>query len=110
MAVEVSLTDDALDDLQDIADYLSTTESVDVASRVVGKIEEAYVKLAEFPDRGAIPHELLDIGMRDFRQVFFKPYRIIYEVEQDRVVVYVIADGRRDMRSLLRRRLLRYRS
>ena len=107
MAVEVSLTDDALDDLQDIADYLSTTASVGVASRVVGKIEEAYLKLAEFPDRGAIPHELLELGMRDFRQVFFKPYRIIYEVEPDRVVVYVIADGRRDMRSLLRRRLLR---
>lgn len=110
MAIEVFLTDDALDDLQDIADYLSTMESVDVARSVVGKIEEAYLKLAEFPDRGAIPHELLELGMRDFRQVVFKPYRIIYEVEQDRVVVYVIADGRRDMRSLLRTRLLRYRS
>ena len=110
MAIEVFLTDDALDDLQDIADYLSTMESVDVARSVVGKIEEAYLKLAEFPDRGAIPHELLELGMRDFRQVFFKPYRIIYEVEQDRVVVYMIADGRRDMRSLLRTRLLRYRS
>lgn len=107
MAIEVFLTDDALDDLQDIADYPSTMESVDVARSVVGKIEEAYLKLAEFPDRGAIPHELLELGMRDFRQVFFKPYRIIYEVEQDRAVVYVIADGRREMRSLLRRRLLR---
>lgn len=107
MAIEVLLTDDAIDDLQDIADYLSTTESADVASRVVGKIEEAYLKLGELPNRGAIPHELSELGMRDFRQVFFKPYRIIYEVEEDRVVVYVIADGRRDMRTLLRRRLLR---
>ena len=107
MAIEVFLTDDALDDLQDIADYLSTTESADIASRVVGKIEEAYVRLAEFPNRGAIPHELSELGMRDFRQVFFKPYRIIYKVVEDRAVVYVIADGRRDMRTLLRRRLLR---
>ncbi|MDE0422024.1 MAG: type II toxin-antitoxin system RelE/ParE family toxin [Gammaproteobacteria bacterium] len=107
MAIEVFLTDDALDDLQDIADYLSTTESADIASRIVGKIEEVYVRLAEFPNRGAIPHELSELGMRDFRQVFFKPYRIIYKVVEDRAVVYVIADGRRDMRTLLRRRLLR---
>ena len=107
MAIEVLLTDDAIDDLQDIADYLSTTKSADVASRVVGKIEEAYLELRELPNRGAIPHELSELGMRDFRQVFFKPYRIIYEVEEHRVVVYVIADGRRDMRTLLRRRLLR---
>ena len=73
MAIEVLLTDDALDDLQEIADYLSTMESVDVARSVVGKIEEAYLKLAEFPGRGAIPHELLELGMGDFRQVFFKP-------------------------------------
>ena len=107
MAIEVFLTDDALDDLQDIADYPSTTESADIASRIVGKIEEAYVRLAEFPNRGAIPHELSELGMRDFRQVFFKPYRIIYKVVEDSAVVYVIADGRRDMRTLLRRRLLR---
>jgi len=107
MAIEVFLTDDALDDLQDIADYLSTTESADMASRIVGKTEEAYVRLAEFPNRGAIPHELSELGMRDFRQVFFKPYRIIYKVVEDSAVVYVIADGRRDMRTLLRRRLLR---
>ena len=107
MAIEVFLTDDALDDLQDIADYLSTTESADIASRIVGEIEEAYVRLAEFPNRGAIPHELSELGMRDFRQVFFKPYRIIYKVVEDSAVVYVIADGRRDMRTLLRRRLLR---
>ena len=107
MTIEVLLTDDAVDDLQDIADYLTATESTDVANRVVGKIEEAYLRLAEFPHRGPIPHELSELGMRDFRQVLFKPCRVIYEVAEDRAVVYVIADGRRDMRTLLHRRLLR---
>lgn len=107
MTIEVLLTDDAVDDLQDIADYLTATESADVANHVVGEIEEAYLRLGEFPNRGAIPHELSELGMRDFRQVFFKPYRIIYEIEKDRAVVYLIADGRRDMRTLLHRRLLR---
>ncbi|MCY4584915.1 MAG: hypothetical protein OXB98_02640 [Bryobacterales bacterium] len=37
---------------------------------------------------------------------FFKPYRIIYRVREDDVHVLVIADGRRNMRVLLERRLL----
>lgn len=38
--------------------------------------------------------------------VFFKPYRLVYRVAGERVYVYLIADGRRDMQSLLARRLL----
>jgi toxin ParE1/3/4 len=44
--------------------------------------------------------------VRDFRETAFKPYRVIYRVEGKRVLVYVIADGRRDLQSLLSRRLL----
>ncbi|WP_216088994.1 hypothetical protein [Aequoribacter fuscus] len=44
--------------------------------------------------------------MREFREIRFKPYRIIHRVIAGHVNVMVIADGRRDMRSLLERRLL----
>jgi toxin ParE1/3/4 len=36
----------------------------------------------------------------------FKPYRVIYRIVEKRVLVYVIADGRRNMQTLLARRLL----
>ena len=61
---------------------------------------------SEHPRRGNHPRELLDIGIRDYREVFFKSYRIIYRVTEDTVHVLVIADGRRDMQTLLERRLL----
>jgi hypothetical protein len=35
-----------------------------------------------------------------------KPYRLIYRVVGQQVVIYLIADGRRDMQPLLARRLL----
>lgn len=38
--------------------------------------------------------------------MFFKPYRAIYRVQDKKVIIYLIADGRRDMQSLLSRRLL----
>jgi toxin ParE1/3/4 len=36
----------------------------------------------------------------------FKPWRVVYRVIGDRVVVYLIVDGRRDMQTVLARRLL----
>jgi toxin ParE1/3/4 len=50
---------------------------------------------------------LLRIGNRSYRQIFFKPYRILYRIRANNVYIAVIADGRRDMASLLARRLLR---
>jgi toxin ParE1/3/4 len=44
--------------------------------------------------------------MHDFREAFCKPYRIIYRVERNTVYVYLIADGGRDIQTLLSRRLL----
>ncbi|MBP6724717.1 MAG: type II toxin-antitoxin system RelE/ParE family toxin, partial [Halioglobus sp.] len=60
----------------------------------------------ENPQRGAYPKELMAIGLREYREIFFKPYRIIYRVMDKKVYVMVIADGRRDMQALLQRRLL----
>jgi toxin ParE1/3/4 len=67
---------------------------------------EVAERLATFPDRGPHPKELQALGIREYRQTFFKPYRLIYRVIGRQVLIYLIADGRRDMRSLLSRRLL----
>jgi len=63
-------------------------------------------QLSTFPDRGGFPRELLNIGIKEYRQVFFKPYRLIYRIVGKQVVVYLIGDSRRDLQSLLARRLL----
>ena len=46
------------------------------------------------------------LGIREYREIFFKPYRIIYRIMKKNVYVLLIVDGRRDMQSLLQRRLL----
>ena len=70
------------------------------------RIERVFSRLSEHPQRGSYPKELLEIGIREYREVFFKPYRIIYRVTGNNVYVLVVTDGRRDMRALLERRLL----
>ena len=62
--------------------------------------------LAHFPERGSYPKELVALGIKEYRQTAFKPYRVIYRIVGDQVVIYLIVDGRRDMPSVLARRLL----
>ena len=103
----VLLTDDAAYDLEEIHNYIARHDSIDRANHVLERIEKVFASLSENPQRRSYPKELLDIGIREYREVFFKPYRIIYRAIEDDVYVLVIADGRRDMRALLERRLLR---
>lgn len=73
---------------------------------MLDRIQKIIDTLATSPERGSYPKELLALGIREYRQTFFKPYRVIYRIIGQRVYVYLIADGRRDMQSLLERRLL----
>lgn len=106
MPFEVLLTADAASDLEDIYDYIAEHDGPSKADYVLDNIEKAAERLATFPERGSYPKELLALGIREYRQTFFKPYRVIYRVIGDRVYIYLIADGRRDMQTLLTRRLL----
>ncbi|MCZ6646966.1 MAG: type II toxin-antitoxin system RelE/ParE family toxin [SAR324 cluster bacterium] len=106
MTFEVILTADAARDLADIVDFIAARDAPDKAQHVLDRIERAFAGLAENPERGAHPRELLSLGIREYREVFFKPYRILYQVAETRVMVMLIADGRRDMQTLLQRRLL----
>ncbi len=103
---EVYLTDAALRDLEEIDDYIAAADSPQRSEYVLDKIEEAFLSLSQMPERGNYPKELLMLGIKEYREVFFKPYRIVYRVQGKRVYVYLIADGRRDMQTLLSRRLL----
>lgn len=103
---QVLLTDDASKDLESLYEYVAAHDGPARAEHVLDRIEKALRDLASFPDRGSHPKELLSLGIREFRQTYFKPYRIIYRVDAGRVYVYLIADGRRDMQGLLARRML----
>jgi toxin ParE1/3/4 len=105
MVFPVFLTDDAAHDLEEIYDHIDLNDATGKADHVLGQIEKAISSLAAHPHRGAWPQELLALGIREYREIFFKPYRIVYRVIDDKVYVLLIADGRRDLQMLLQRRL-----
>ena len=106
MNLEVLLTEDAERDLEDIYSYIAEHDCRQNADHVLDRLLELTDSLATAPERGQPPRELAAVGIREFQQVFFKPHRVIYRQIDQQVVIYVIADGRRDMQSLLARRLL----
>lgn len=106
MQYEVLLTDDAAMDLEELYIYLDEHTVDGRADHVLEQIEGAFTKLNKHTERGSYPKELAAIGIRDYRELHFKPYRIIYRIIDVKVYVYLIVDGRRDMQTLLLRRLL----
>jgi len=103
---EVLLTSGAEQDLEAIYDYVAEFDSVENANDLLDALINEAQALANFPERGSYPKELLSLGIKEFRQTFFKSYRLVYRVLDAQVVIYLIVDGRRDMQSVLARRLL----
>lgn len=103
---EVLLTEGAEQDLEAIHDYISEFDRVANANHVLDALMNVVQSLSRFPERGSYPKELVSLGIKEYRQTFFKPYRVIYRVTGSQVIIYLIADGRRDMQTVLARRLL----
>jgi toxin ParE1/3/4 len=91
----------------DIYHYVSIHDSEDRAKYLLDKIETTCSSLKEFPERGHMPPELERIGVYQYREVHFKPYRILYEISERSVFIHCVLDGRRSLQEVLERRLLR---
>ncbi|NTV76040.1 MAG: type II toxin-antitoxin system RelE/ParE family toxin [Holophaga sp.] len=106
MNYEVLITDGAERDLEAIHDHLLHSGSKGEADHVLDRLMAMAESLATFPERGSHPKELASLGILDYRQVYFKPYRTLYRVIGKQVIICLIADGRREMQTLLMTRLL----
>src|SRR5690606_7755765 len=103
---EVLLNKGAEQDLEAIHDYIAEFDCVANANYVLDELMDVVEGLSNVPERGSYPKELASLGIKEYRQTIFKPYRVIYRVTGSQVIIYLIADGRRDMQSVLARRLL----
>ena len=105
MKYRVVITDAAFADLEDIYEWIRDHDSPTKADYVLDRLFQEAESIAALPSRGSRPRELPSHTDADYRQVFFKPYRVIYEVDGTDILVHLIADGRRNLQSLLLQRL-----
>ena len=107
MNFKVNIISDAEEDILDIYYYVLINDSEEKADYILCKIEEKCLSLKKYPNRGHTPPELERVGIYQYKEIHFKPYRIIYEITESIVYIYCILDGRRSLQELLENRLLR---
>ena len=107
MKYEVFVTQDAEDDIFAIYNYILENDGVNSANYVFQKLKETCLSLISFPDRGHTPPELKRINVFNYKETHFKPYRIIYQIVENKVYIHCVFDGRRDLQEMLENRLFR---
>jgi addiction module RelE/StbE family toxin len=91
MAREVVWTEPAWEDLAAAADYIAR-DSESYAAAFVEEVKEAAASLAQFAERGQVVPEFAD---HTIRELLIKPYRLVYEVADDKVLILTLIDGAR---------------
>ncbi len=107
MKYKVNIVKSAEDDLLEIYKYVYYNDCEENADKIYSKLIEKVTSLQEFPNRGHTLPELSSLGIEDFLEINFKPYRSIYQIIAKVVFVHCVLDGRRDMEKLLHERLIR---
>jgi toxin ParE1/3/4 len=105
MIYTVRMTSGAWRDLEEIYQWIAENDSPASADYVLDRLTEIADSIAALPSRRSRPKELPPRMAFEYRQVFFKPYRVTYQVLRNEVVIHLVADGRRNLQSLLLRRL-----
>ena len=86
---EIIWTEPALDQLDDIAEYIAL-DNPEAASQLVVKVFQKVDRLEQFPNSGREPPELPD---SIYREVVCSPCRILYRFEGKNVLIlHVIRD------------------
>jgi toxin ParE1/3/4 len=104
---EVFFAAAAEDDMFELYRYIYSHDSPGHADTVYQRIKETCNSLTCTSLRGHLPAELERISIREYREIHFKPYRIIYQVMGADVIIHAVLDGRRSLQEVLERRLLR---
>ena len=96
---EILWTGPALADLRSTRDDVAAEGRPKAAKRLANKIRDAVLRLQAHPHSGRLVPEFPGGG---YREVIVTPYRVVYELSGDKVVILRVWHGRRDLTQLER--------
>lgn len=103
---EVFFTRFAEDDLGEILDFY-LTKNRPFAVKLLETVEARVSELSSYPERGRVIPELERKSIVDYREIVEGNYRILYKVEDRKVFVLAIVDGRRNFEEVVIAKLMR---
>jgi toxin ParE1/3/4 len=97
---EVFWSEVAVQDLERIVDFIEREAPI-AAQRVFDGIAERSQSLETLPFRGRVVPELARYEVTTYRELIIPPYRLMYRIDGDRVLVVAVFDSRRDLEDIL---------
>lgn len=94
-------SESATRDLDDILDFVTDRDGVDRALELYENLRSRVASLRRHPRRCRYVPELKEIGLTEFRESIYPPYRLFFRLVGDRVILLGVLDSRRDLGSLL---------
>jgi plasmid stabilization system protein ParE len=94
---EIIWTDPALDQLEEIAEYIALDKPAG-ASGLVKTIFSTVERLEQFPESGHVPPELPN---SIYRELYVRPCRIFYRQDDDAVLIVHVMREERQLRRFL---------
>ncbi len=91
MAREINWTEPAWQDLEAAAGFIAR-DSESYAASFVQEVMESASSLTEFAEMGRIVPEFAD---QSIRELLVGPYRLVYEISDDRIFVLALIHGAR---------------
>lgn len=93
-------TQTAQRDLKKIIEYISIDSTIN-AGRLYEEIKKQSENLYQMPLRGRLVPELRYFGILIYWELIIPPWRLIYKIEDNRVWILAVIDGRRNVEDIL---------
>lgn len=97
---QVFWTQTAQQDLKKVIEYIAA-DSQNHARKAYLDIKQKAGNLRQMPLQGRIVPELEFYSILTYRELISPPWRIIYKIEENKVWVLAVFDGRRNVEDLL---------
>jgi plasmid stabilization system protein ParE len=106
MNFRVEILHSAKSDLKEIKSHLTRQFSAASWQQTYDSLKQALRRIETQPYAGSMPEEIERLNLSQYRQVVCGMNRIIYEVRDKTIYVHIIADTRKNLQSLLLKRLI----
>ncbi len=96
MTLQFRLTSPAIQDIEEIADYIARQSGLETAERFLNKLDAKFSRIAQFPNLGRQRDEIL----QGLRSLPVEQYLIFYTVSQTSVDILRVVSGYRNLTAL----------
>jgi len=104
--LKVNFLDSAKTDVKETLRDVARKFGKEAEKKLNEDLQKAVKTISEFPLSGKAVEELEEVGSTNFKQWIVGKNRLIYQVREDAVYIYIFKNTRMDLQTLLNQRLL----